>query len=102
MISGIKANKNTAIISINKNGKTPFTISLNFKPVIEQAVNKLYPNGGVTYPITRLITKIIPKCNGSNPNCIPKGTRTGAKIIIAATVSIKAPTTKSININTIK
>ena len=59
MISGIKANKNTAIISINKNGKTPFTISLNFKPVIEQAVNRLYPNGGVTYPITRLITKIL-------------------------------------------
>src|SRR5699024_8398255 len=60
-------------------------------PIVE-ATNKLTPSGGVTNPIARFITNMIPKCIGSIPIFVTTGKRIGVKITIAEIVSINIPT----------
>jgi len=62
-----------------------------FVSPIEQAMNKQTPTGGVVKPITRLSTKMTPKCSGSTPICFIKGSKTGVRIISDAVVSMKVP-----------
>ena len=54
--------------------------------------NRTVPKGGVMTPITRLRIIIIPKWTGSIPICLIKGRKTGTRMFIAATVSMKQPT----------
>src|SRR5699024_5057172 len=56
------------------------------------ATNKLTPNGGVTNPIARFITRITPKWTGSIPIEDTTGSNIGVKITIAEIVSINIPT----------
>src|SRR5699024_4998793 len=59
--------------------------------------NRLRPIGGVTIPKAKVTIITIPKCTGSTPTSIAIGTKIGAKIIIAAFVSINIPTKSSNN-----
>ena len=92
MIPGIKANTNRRAISTIKKGKDPRTICLKLRPEIEMAVNRLYPKGGVTKPTTKQIQNSIPRWSGLHPNLMPTGIIMGARIRVAAILSIKQPT----------
>lgn len=58
----------TEAIFPSKGTEAPFTICLKFKPEIETAVNRLYPNGGVTNPTTRQIQNSIPMWSSLHPS----------------------------------
>ena len=53
------------------------------------------PTGGVNSPIIRFSTMTRPNCTGSIPTCTAIGSNTGVRIVIAAMVSRKQPTTRS-------
>ena len=52
------------------------------------------PTGGVRRPIIRFRTMITPKWIGSTPRATTVGSNTGVRMVMAARVSIKKPTTK--------
>ena len=54
-------------------------------------MNIIEPNGGVNPPIIILTINITPKCNGSTPNSLTAGTKSGARITSAAPPSINIP-----------
>src|SRR5699024_11542945 len=60
----------------------------------ELATNKFNPKGGVTKPIAKDTTIIIPKCIGSIPIAFTTGKKIGAKIKIAGVVSMTIPIIK--------
>jgi hypothetical protein len=59
---------------------------------IAQAMNRHTPTGGVVRPITKLSTRMTPKCSGSTPVWIINGSKTGVRIMREAVVSINVPT----------
>ena len=60
--------------------------------VSELATNRLTPIGGVTNPIARLTTIMIPKWIGFMPTAVTIGRRIGVRIRIAGVVSMTIPT----------
>ena len=60
--------------------------------VSELATNRLTPIGGVTNPIARLTTIMIPKWIEFMPTAVTIGRRIGVRIRIAGVVSITIPT----------
>ena len=97
VIRGQNARKITNTMAEIMNGNTPVVTELKLSPVVDEAVNKFIPNGGVIYPIQRFIQKTMPRCNGSIPSSIPIGTNIGAISKIATGVSNNAPARKRIN-----
>src|SRR5690625_3103708 len=83
---------NKAAIIVNKIGIIAFAIDSNGTFPTVDATNKLTPNGGVTNPIARFITRITPKWTGSIPIEVTTGSNIGVKITIDEIVSINIPT----------
>lgn len=73
-------------------GTSHLNISSSLIFAILAPTNRLTPTGGVHIPITRLTTRIVPKCTGLTPSYVTMGSRMGDKIMIAARVSISIPT----------
>ena len=67
--------------------------SATVEPVHEQTVYRTVPTGGVMAPTQRLITKTIPKCTRSTPNCCIIGARIGVNIIRREVASKIVPIT---------
>ena len=57
------------------------------------ATKRFTPTGGVTMPTARLTMTIRPKCTGSIPKLAATGARMGARMMMAAKVSMNMPTT---------
>ena len=74
---GIKVINNNAIKKKIINGNAFFAIFITGTSVKELATNKLIPIGGVTNPIAKLTTIIIPKCTGSKPTLFTIGNKIG-------------------------
>src|SRR5699024_9967322 len=72
----------------NKIGIIAFAIDSNGTFPTVDATNKLTPNGGLTNPIARFLTRITPKWTGSIPIEVTTGSNIGVKITIAEFVSI--------------
>src|SRR5665648_637630 len=87
--------KSKTKIMINTKGQTSLTISSIDIFEIQQETNRFTHKGGVNIHKERFTTTISPKKIGSMPNCVMRGKKTGAKMIIAAFVSIKVPTIRS-------
>ena len=61
-------------------------------PESDEATNRLTPIGGVTNPIARFTTMMIPKWMGSTPNTIAAGSKIGVSRMMAGVVSSTIPT----------
>ena len=73
-------------------GQIAFARVVYFTLEISLAIKRFAPNGGVMKPIARFKIIIIPKCTGLTPTALTMGSRIGVRMMIAAFVSIKAPT----------
>ena len=58
-------------------------------------MNRITPNGGVRVPISRLTTRMMPKCTGSTPSATMSGNSVGVAISRIAVVSMKQPMTSN-------
>src|SRR6266511_1073685 len=58
-------------------------------------MKRITPNGGVSVPISRFTTMMMPKCTGSMPSATTVGNSVGVAIRRIAVVSMKQPLTKS-------
>ena len=83
---------NSAIINAIINGIACFANFITGTFVSADVTNRLIPTGGVTNPIARLHTIMIPKWIISIPRDWQIGHKIGAKIKIAGVVSIIHPT----------
>src|SRR5699024_6349748 len=90
--NGTYVTTSKAIIITNIIGIIALIILSNGTAPIVDATNKLTPSGGVTNPIARFITSMIPKWIGSIPIFVTTGKSIGVKITIAEIVSINIPT----------
>ena len=54
-------------------------------------MNRITPNGGVSVPMSRLTTRMMPKCTGSMPSATISGNSVGVAISRIAVVSMKQP-----------
>ena len=82
---------NTSTIKISINGIANFAILIMLTLVSLATTNKSIPTGGVTNPIAKLHTIIIPKWIGSIPKLIAGPNNNGTKIKIAAPPSKNIP-----------
>ena len=60
-----------------------------------QPTNSTEPTGGVSSPMPRLSSMIMPKCTGLTPNRSTTGSRIGVQIRISGAMSIRQPSTSS-------
>ena len=91
LIQGIYVSKSTAIIMLRMNGHTALEMDSRVMPPIPQPTKRQTPSGGVTIPMARFTTIMIPKWRGSTPICVTTGRRTGTRMMMEATVSMKVP-----------
>ena len=82
---------NAKIITSKKGIAAFATVSLlTFEILL--ATKRFTPTGGVINPMARAVTIMTPKCIGSIPMRVAKGSKTGVMMTIAASASIKSPT----------
>lgn len=85
-------NRHITIAMINGMTATA-VLSILTLPTLE-ATKRLTPSGGVTKPIARETTRMIPKWTGSIPTATTTGSRIGVNTTNAEIVSINMPITK--------
>lgn len=90
-ISGKRTSKTAQNIIAAINGSTPLKICVIGTSVTEPSAKTFKPTGGVTKPISWMITIITPNHMGSNPNPVTTGYIMGTVKITAESISRNIP-----------